>query len=139
MKQSKHKAFFGERFSVTDTQNIQDERNLSDSVDLLDNNGEVPSKENEVIVIDEVSTNIIGKCADEGGVDVLSDIIINHDYDIPSKKETQAAKQTTAKAKPLEKDIRRYLPSWEKQSVCFYKTYVYDIHNIMHEKNMLVI
>ena len=64
MEQSNPEAFFDKTLSATDIQNIQDKRNLNDLIDLLDND-KISSEENEIIVINEVSKNIIGKCADD--------------------------------------------------------------------------
>jgi len=126
MDQKNPEAFFDEGLPIID---IQDERNLNDSIGLFDNNDRSSSEENELLVIDEVPTNIIGKRAGEGGVNILSDITINQDRVNQSKKENQVTKT-------LEKNKRRYLPSWEKEAVCFYKTYVYDTHNVIHEKKL---
>ncbi|CAF4473165.1 unnamed protein product [Rotaria socialis] len=86
----------------------------------------------ELVIIDEVETEIILNISNENRALMSTNMAMDHDYDMAT---IDAATVNVHSPNKSSKEMTsHYLPAWEKQILSFYKTYTFDIFNVRREK-----
>ena len=112
-------------------ENIQNQQN---SNGLFGHNEEISCQEKKNVDANETETNTMTDWFHVDEIDLLSDPI-DDDADADDMQPVNQTKLPKRKpTKSSEKENRRYMPAWERLPQVFYRTYVYDISNIRHEK-----
>jgi hypothetical protein len=115
--------------SINGVENIQGEQNSDDPIRLSDYNEKISCQEKEILDINEIDTSIVMDRSRVDEIDILSDTT---DDDMQPVNEVIVSKRKSVKLS--QKENRRYLSAWEKLPEVFYRTYIYDVFNVRHEK-----